>query len=590
MVQRAPLQRNFFVRENNWHERPFLDLSSDNRFSATHPGQQSIHPRCLPVETALKDCAGLSVKEFALIVLDENGEEKTYTSTSLTPYQRRIFSERFKLDFRRYVHRAAQGSYPQSAYSQDGSAYSDFDTESDIRSKQTTSGESSSEGPRRYQRQSRSEETDDDSANGRFSRKRHRQDTDDTPVPVPVMKTQQLVIGDDAEVDKFYTVRFKDMQQFSCKIMGKAFVKLVEPKKQTHHPYTKGAAKAPPWWPETSGDNHVRHREPDHLLKAERIRLLVHILKMIVEPPMKQCATVQKLGLNVKKLEEVTMEAMSNFFGDKDHPENAQKKVYLKEIFKVARNQERYKAGEIDGTTRVPVQFGDRNAQEYSDEDDLDDAVKDEDEENEAVATSMPSSENMVSPPMLQASNLQSPDESEFFRNRPIPVRYNTQPHGSIDDNHSYETYLPRSMNVGFQQVSTTVQEPLRRSFTPTNFQTQQNLYGWQNSMVTHAGQSQFYVNSPQTSLPPQSIPYQLPPPIAQTMLPPPPLPQHHFSDGLSTGRYDSGPALGNQLRTGSLGHPHHLPHGFPDYMQESNYVHNEADIKHDPGPHMHAS
>jgi hypothetical protein len=82
------------------------------------------------------------------------------------------------------------------------------------------------------------------------------------------VKTQQLVIGDEAEVDKFYQVRFKDMQQFSCKIMGKAFVKLVEPKKQTHYPYTKGAEKAPPWWPETSGDNHVRHREPDHLLKA----------------------------------------------------------------------------------------------------------------------------------------------------------------------------------------------------------------------------------------------------------------------------------------------------------------------------------
>lgn len=156
-------------------------------------------------------------------------------------------------------------------YNQDANLYSDFDAEGDMRPKQSTSGESSSEGARRYQRQSRSEETDDDSANGRFSRKRHRPqyvDNDDTPVPVPVMKTQQLVIGDETEVDKFYVVRFKDMQQFSCKIMGKAFVKLVEPKKQTHHPYTKGAAKAPPWWPETTGDNHVRHREPDHLLKA----------------------------------------------------------------------------------------------------------------------------------------------------------------------------------------------------------------------------------------------------------------------------------------------------------------------------------
>jgi hypothetical protein len=68
---------------------------------------------------------------------------------------------------------------------------------------------------------------------------------------------------------------------------------------------------------------------------------------MIVEPHEKQCDAVKKLELNVKKLEEATMEAMSNFFNDKDHKENAQKRVFLKEIFKVARAQERYKNGEI---------------------------------------------------------------------------------------------------------------------------------------------------------------------------------------------------------------------------------------------------
>jgi hypothetical protein len=68
---------------------------------------------------------------------------------------------------------------------------------------------------------------------------------------------------------------------------------------------------------------------------------------MIVEPREKQCPTVQKLGLNVKKLEEVTMEAMSNWFNDKDHPENANKRPFLKEIFKIAKAEERYKNGEI---------------------------------------------------------------------------------------------------------------------------------------------------------------------------------------------------------------------------------------------------
>jgi hypothetical protein len=58
-----------------------------------------------------------------------------------------------------------------------------------------------------------------------------------------------------------------DMQQSSCKVMAKAFVKLVEPKKQSNHPYTKGNLKAPPWWPNTEGANSVTHKEPDHLKK-----------------------------------------------------------------------------------------------------------------------------------------------------------------------------------------------------------------------------------------------------------------------------------------------------------------------------------
>jgi hypothetical protein len=68
---------------------------------------------------------------------------------------------------------------------------------------------------------------------------------------------------------------------------------------------------------------------------------------MVVEPREKQCPTVQKLGLNVKKLEEVTMEAMSNWFNDKEHPENSNKRPFLKEIFKIAKAEERYKNGEI---------------------------------------------------------------------------------------------------------------------------------------------------------------------------------------------------------------------------------------------------
>lgn len=64
-----------------------------------------------------------------------------------------------------------------------------------------------------------------------------------------------------------------------------------------------------------------------------------------MEPNHKQHMEIQKLGLNVKKLDETTNEALSSFFMDNEA--NAKKKPFLTEIFKVARLEERYKNGEI---------------------------------------------------------------------------------------------------------------------------------------------------------------------------------------------------------------------------------------------------
>ena len=68
---------------------------------------------------------------------------------------------------------------------------------------------------------------------------------------------------------------------------------------------------------------------------------------MIIEPYEKQCPIIKKGRLNVAKLEEVTMETMSGWFNDPEHPGNIRKRPYLKEIFKVAKAEERYKNGEI---------------------------------------------------------------------------------------------------------------------------------------------------------------------------------------------------------------------------------------------------
>ena len=73
--------------------------------------------------------------------------------------------------------------------------------------------------------------------------------------------------------------------------------------------------------------------------------MLNHILGLVIEPVEKQHRDIRKLQLNVKKLEECTNEALSGFYAESTT--NASKKKFLSEIFKVAKQQERFKNGEI---------------------------------------------------------------------------------------------------------------------------------------------------------------------------------------------------------------------------------------------------
>ncbi|KAE8449087.1 hypothetical protein EG329_008470 [Mollisiaceae sp. DMI_Dod_QoI] len=593
MVQRPnPLQQGDFnyQRDSAWprNDRSF-DIPQDGRFIPA-PAPTPVHARSQTIEAALRDCVGIPVKAYALIARLENGEDKVYSSASLADYRGRIFTDPVKDIFRKSIKKstAAENSFPNSAYSQDG-MYNEFDPEassSGYDRKHSSSGGSSSEYGRRFQR--KFEDSDEDesfsSKKRRFPAYRLRENSnDDTPTPVPVRKTQQLMIGDSAMVEKFYQTRFKDMQQSSCKVMGKAFVKLVEPKKQTHHPYTKGDDKAPPWWPNTTGENNVRHKEPDHLLKPERIRLLIHILRMVVEPPQHQHSTVQKLGLNVKKLEEVTMEAMSNWFSDKEHPDNALKKPFLREIFKIARAEERFKNGEIDGTTYFPVMYGERAGTEESDgegetklEDDEDDVP------TSAISVNMPTPESLISPAIGHNPHVL---ENDFKMRSNLPMRQGTHP-PMEEQQYNDPSNFYHSRGMGFHPQSPNLQD--RRSFaTPPNYQSPtQNMYGaWPTGMVSNGPGQSFYTTSPQQSLPATTAPYL--PPLQQHMLPPPQQ-QHSNFDGLPGGRYDTSPALGNSLRTGSMGHPH-MP-GFDNFMHDNVVFQQHDNGLKDESQHLHHS
>ncbi|PNP75038.1 hypothetical protein FNYG_11620 [Fusarium nygamai] len=174
---------------------------------------------------------------------------------------------------------------------------------------------------------------------------------DDGDAPVTLTPSRRTIrIDNYQEVWNFYELRFKNCQQTACKLIAKAWVKAIEPNKQSTHPYTGKDEKAPDWWPRPWGptkEDRVRYKEPDQLYKRERVHLLIHILEMVVEPKQAQHPDLQELNLNIRKLEEITMEALSEFFVDMENPANLRKRPFLNEIFEVARQRARFKNNDI---------------------------------------------------------------------------------------------------------------------------------------------------------------------------------------------------------------------------------------------------
>ncbi|KAL5351007.1 hypothetical protein ACLOAV_004581 [Pseudogymnoascus australis] len=176
---------------------------------------------------------------------------------------------------------------------------------------------------------------------------------------VSTLPTHTIAIGNDDDRNNFYHKCFQDMLQSGCKVMGKAWVKLLEPRKQSTYPYTKGEEKRPPWWPATTGPNQIRHKEPDHLHKRERIILLIHILSLIVSQDPNSPARKNKI--DVAKLKRVTNRAMASWFADKEKPNNAKKRGHLVQLFCVLHNEERYRRGELDASAIVSISPGGDN-------------------------------------------------------------------------------------------------------------------------------------------------------------------------------------------------------------------------------------
>jgi hypothetical protein len=139
---------------------------------------------------------------------------------------------------------------------------------------------------------------------------------------------QPLVISDHDAVTTFYMTRLRQMQQLMCKVVAKAWIKVIEPKKQSNFPYNRGDESKPAWWPQD-----VRHKEPDHLMKPERLTLLLTMLRSRRVP--------------IEKLEGATAEVMVQI--------PKERIPLLNEIYQVAKQEERFLRSELPPETTVFV-------------------------------------------------------------------------------------------------------------------------------------------------------------------------------------------------------------------------------------------
>lgn len=154
-------------------------------------------------------------------------------------------------------------------------------------------------------------------------------------------------VDDEARLKKYYEKAFDSFQQLNCRVIAKAFIKLVEPRKQVNYPYNGRRASSspggerradpemtkPPWWP--AG---VTHKEPDHLLKPERIQLLIHILRELGESHDVTAEKLRDAGQDVRR--------------SISPPERLQ---ILDEVYSVRHMEERYLRGEISGDVLIPI-------------------------------------------------------------------------------------------------------------------------------------------------------------------------------------------------------------------------------------------
>ncbi|ANB14674.1 hypothetical protein AWJ20_2279 [Sugiyamaella lignohabitans] len=127
-------------------------------------------------------------------------------------------------------------------------------------------------------------------------------------------------------VISFLTQGLVIIQQATCKALAKSWIREIEPKKQTNYPYKLGDMSKPDWWP-----YGVRHKEPDHLNKDERVQLLVGLLT--------------HEDISIRRIREAAMPSIRDTDPDK--------LALLEELYIVADSEKQFLNGNLDESDQI---------------------------------------------------------------------------------------------------------------------------------------------------------------------------------------------------------------------------------------------
>ncbi|OJD14414.1 hypothetical protein AJ78_05239 [Emergomyces pasteurianus Ep9510] len=480
-------------------------------------------------------------RHYALAYLDESGNVRYELSPSMQDLKSEIFLPDFE---KRFVQHACQGIFPGHSNSCNPRAR---------RLRYLSSRKAIPAQKRRrleYTINAASEEEDDE--------------FEDQPV-----NKIGLLIGDEEAMLSYYSESFRAFQQINCRQIAKAYIKLIEPRKQAKHPYNGGKAgpgetrdpekTKPEWWPAD-----VIHKEPDHLKKIPRIKLLIHIFR------------------NLRKSHGITARALKAA-GEEAQKQSrpSEKAAILDEIYRVREEEERYERGEIDPDTLVYVIKREKtNRHTREDSETASDSehqgyvegTSDYQQGNEPELAGLNEHESGMQPP--QTVSRHSRVVPTFAENRNTvfspsisgPFESRTNPLSPMGIKSDYDEFTPMGSPISVDGRSTAThlnylhgvpQSPVegqymnQRSSVPEN-QPAANYGVWHATSFQHPIFSPAEYGNGNSGMMPQHFMSPMMPTSSHS-----PLPLRDIQGTRAQPPMDGSPVFPPPFRTGSLSHPH---------------------------------